>query len=507
MTLEMKHLDRQMMDNTVKDARIPGIEPYRRWINDIRLGKCIIYWMQAAQRMADNPAFFAALEEANAHKLPLIVVFCVTDSVPDANLRHYRFMFQGLYELAKAFASKQLSLFISFGDPFECLVPILPLAKTLFLDTGYLNWQRELRTKLYTYCAAAGLSYLQYETEPIVPLEIASPKEEYAAATLRPKLLKVLEPYLYAPPELPEPIVKIPGELKAALSQAGFLDIAEAFSDSGNLETWIAKRLAPDPGPPARYCGGHSAAMEHLQQFVDMKLPRYGDSRNNPATSYQSELSPYLHFGQISAREIVRRIIRQYDLKASDIPAMIKQKSAYQGLPLSIASFCEELIVRRELSMNFCHYNPGYDSYSSLPGWARESLEIHSTDPRNYKYSIDILENAQTHDPYWNAAQRELLVTGKMHNYMRMYWGKKLIEWTPDPETAYYLMMYLNDKYELDGRDPNSFAGIAWCFGKHDRPWQSRPIFGSVRYMNSAGLERKFDMIRYVQRIEDLQEA
>jgi deoxyribodipyrimidine photo-lyase len=117
------------------------------------------------------------------------------------------------------------------------------------------------------------------------------------------------------------------------------------------------------------------------------------------------------------------------------------------------------------------------------------------------------LENAQTHDPYWNAAQRELLVTGKMHNYMRMYWGKKLIEWTPDPETAYYLMMYLNDKYELDGRDPNSFAGIAWCFGKHDRPWQSRPIFGSVRYMNSAGLERKFDMIRYVQRIEDLQEA
>jgi deoxyribodipyrimidine photo-lyase len=198
-------------------------------------------------------------------------------------------------------------------------------------------------------------------------------------------------------------------------------------------------------------------------------------------------MSPYLHFGQISPLYIALQIRKARGINKAN-------KEAY----------LEELIVRRELSMNYCYYNPEYDSYSGLPDWAKKTLKAHRGDKREYVYSIEDLEDAQTHDPYWNAAQREMVLTGKMHNYMRMYWGKKLIEWSATPEQAFKCALYLNNRYELDGRDPNSFTGVAWCFGKHDRPWSERPIFGSVRYMNAAGLERKFDMEAYIRKIENL---
>ena len=165
-------------------------------------------------------------------------------------------------------------------------------------------------------------------------------------------------------------------------------------------------------------------------------------------------------------------------------------------------AFLEELVVRRELSMNFVHYNPHYDSYQALPDWAKKTLKAHEKDKREYAYSLKAWEEARTHDPYWNAAQREMVSTGKMHNYMRMYWGKKILEWSKTPEEAYRTALYLNNKYELDGRDPNGFAGVAWCFGKHDRAWAERSIFGKVRYMNAAGLRRKFDIEKYVHRVE-----
>jgi deoxyribodipyrimidine photo-lyase len=199
-------------------------------------------------------------------------------------------------------------------------------------------------------------------------------------------------------------------------------------------------------------------------------------------------MSPYLHFGQISPLFIALQTHAAKGIKKQN-------KDAY----------LEELVVRRELSMNYCFYNPHYDSYSGLPDWAQKTLKAHRNDKREYIYSITELERARTHDPYWNAAQREMLLTGKMHNYMRMYWGKKILEWSATPEDAFKNALYLNNKYELDGRDPNSFTGVAWCFAKHDRPWNERAVFGTVRYMSSSGLERKFDMDAYVQKIEDLQ--
>jgi deoxyribodipyrimidine photo-lyase len=195
-------------------------------------------------------------------------------------------------------------------------------------------------------------------------------------------------------------------------------------------------------------------------------------------------MSPWLHFGQISPLVIALKVMK------TQSPG----KEAY----------LEELIIRRELAMNYTYYNPFYDSFEGLNDWAKKTLKEHEKDKRPYRYSIDELEQAQTHDPYWNAAQEEMRITGKMHGYMRMYWGKKILEWMKSPEEAFSTALYLNNKYELDGRDPNGFAGIAWCFGKHDRPWFERPIFGKIRYMNANGLKRKFNAEAYVDKIKKL---
>jgi deoxyribodipyrimidine photo-lyase len=234
--------------------------------------------------------------------------------------------------------------------------------------------------------------------------------------------------------------------------------------------------------PSEAFQGGPAEAKRRLTRFVGSKLAYYADRRNDPTLDFQSGLSPYLHFGQIS-------------------PVDVALAAMTSGAPRNaLDAFLEELIVRRELSMNFAARNPDCCAYAGLPNWARATLAAHARDRRDHLYDEAAWEAAATHDPYWNAAQREMVRTGKMHNYMRMYWGKKILEWSRSPEAAFDIALRLNDKYELDGRDPNSCAGVAWCFGKHDRPWTERPVFGMVRYMNAAGLDRKFDMPDYVER-------
>jgi len=216
--------------------------------------------------------------------------------------------------------------------------------------------------------------------------------------------------------------------------------------------------------------------------FLKNKLQRYRELRSDPIKDCLSNMSPYFHFGQISPLYIALKVLETS--KAG--------KEAY----------LDELIIRRELSMNFVFYNQDYDSFKGLPDWAKETLRTHSIDRREYTYTLEELENAKTHDPYWNAAQKEMMFKGKMHSYMRMYWGKKIIEWTDTPEDAFRFTLHLNNRFELDGRDPNGFAGVAWCFGKHDRPWKERRIFGKIRYMNANGLRRKFDADKYVEKVE-----
>jgi deoxyribodipyrimidine photo-lyase len=245
----------------------------------------------------------------------------------------------------------------------------------------------------------------------------------------------------------------------------------------------LDRSVAPAEGAK----GGTSRALSLLHSYIEEKLPFYADERNDPGLETQSGLSPYLHFGQVSPVTIARAVRR-----ASGVSEAAR------------AAFLEQLIVRRELSMNFVAHTAAYDSFACLPAWARATLAAHARDARPHQYSARQLEEGRTHDPYWNAAMSEMRLTGRLHGYMRMYWGKKIIEWSPSPAAAFRTALRLNNRYFLDGRDPNSYAGVAWCFGLHDRPWQQRPIFGMVRYMNESGLRRKFDIEGYVRRIEGL---
>jgi deoxyribodipyrimidine photo-lyase len=236
------------------------------------------------------------------------------------------------------------------------------------------------------------------------------------------------------------------------------------------------------------YSGGTTQAKRTLRTFIDEKLLGYEESRNQPQTDRVSHMSKYLHFGQVSPVYVVRRVVE------SGAPS--RERDA----------FVEEAVVRRELTMNFVHHTDDYDRYSCLPDWARESLAKHADDPREHTYSDDELVAGDTHDPYWNAAMKEMRDTGYMHNYMRMYWGKKILEWTPDPEEAFARTLRMNNRYFLDGRDPNSYANVAWCYGVHDRGWPERPVFGKVRYMNANGLRRKADPDAYVEKVDRIVE-
>jgi deoxyribodipyrimidine photo-lyase len=315
---------------------------------------------------------------------------------------------------------------------------------------------------------------IEVESDVIVPVEVASGKEEYAARTIRNKIHSHLGYFL------------VP--LEESVPQRDSLGLEFEGPDPIDVDSILDRlRIGRSVGRATGFVGGTERAKELLAEFIREKLIRYADGRNEPSAGCVSHMSPYLHFGQISPLYIALQVNKAKSVKREN-------KEAY----------LEELIVRRELSTNFCHNNPLYDSFDNLPDWAKKTLKKHAKDKRQYEYNMNIFEHSQTHDPYWNAAQKEMVITGKMHNYMRMYWGKKIIEWVKDPAEAFRIALYLNNKYELDGRDPNSYTGVAWCFGKHDRPWSERPIFGTVRYMNEAGLERKFDMQAYVRKIEGL---
>ena len=434
-------------------------------------GKFVLYWMQASQRAVCNHALEYAVQEANQLRQPVVALFGITDRYPEANARHYTFMLEGLKEVQETLYKQGIQLVIQLRSPEQAVVDVGQDASLIVTDCGYLRIQKAWRK---TVAKKAKCLVVQVETDVVVPVSNAYAKEAYSAGILRPHIHRQWAKYLVP---LKETRVK--------------QDSLGLSFDSISIKDFnaVLRRLKIDRAVPSvdRFHGGSSSAMGHLDAFVKKRLKYYHERRSDPSLDLGSHMSPYLHFGHISPVYIALQI-----KKARGAP--IEAKDAY----------LEELIVRRELSMNFCHYNNRYDTIDCLPAWARQTLQKHEKDNREYCYTLSAWEKAKTHDPYWNAAQREMVLTGKMHNYMRMYWGKKLLEWTKDPQQAYKYALLLNNKYELDGRDPNGFAGVAWCFGKHDRAWTERPVLGKVRYMNAAGLQRKFDIDTYVRRIEEL---
>lgn len=450
------------------------IEPERiRPLNrkEPRAGDYVLYWMQSAQRAHCNHALEYAVRCANERKKPLLAAFALTGDFPNANLRHYVFMLEGLQETQTALARRNIRLIIQLGNPPDIMARLAARADLVITDEGYLRIQRQWRTAV-----AAQIACPLYEvtTNLIVPVEAASEKENYSAATLRPRIWRRLNDFL-------TPLRQTRPHRSSLSLPVESLQIEDPLRLARSLKT-------DDSVPPSPFFrGGRKEALKRLGRFLRNKLADYDTARNDPTRDGQSNLSPYLHFGQISPLEIALAA-READAEAA-------------------APFLEELIVRRELSHNFVSYNPKYDQFESLPYWAQRTLQVHSRDKRPVRYTLEQLETASTEDPYWNAAQMEMVLTGKMHGYMRMYWGKKVLEWTRRPEEAFQILLTLNDKYELDGRDPNGYAGIAWCFGKHDRPWKERPVFGKVRCMNAAGLRRKFNADLYVRKIRRLQET
>jgi deoxyribodipyrimidine photo-lyase len=434
----------------------------------VQKGRYVLYWMQASLRAEYNHALEFAVLKANELRQPLIVFFGITDQFPEANERHYAFMLEGLKEVKDSLEKRGIQMVILHQSPEVGALQLAKRASLAVVDRGYLRIQRTWRDDVSKRMECP---LFQVESDVIVPVEETSPKEEYTAATIRSKIMRKLDAFL-VPLKQHEPNT----------------DSLSLYFDSfyiDDLEKAISKlRIDKSVKRVDSFHGGTKEAKSHLEVFVEGKLDRFPELRNDPNLDYLSHMSPYLHFGQISPLYIALKVLKT-------------------GSP-GIEAFLEEMIIRRELSMNFVFYNEKYDSFEAIPDWAKRTLKAHQKDKRPYLYSLKELEGAKTHDPYWNAAQKQMVIEGKMHGYMRMYWGKKILEWARTPEEAFRNGLYLNNKYELDGRDPNGFTGVAWCFGKHDRPWGERPTFGNVRYMNEKGLKRKFDAEEYVKRMDQL---
>lgn len=425
----------------------------------------VIYWMSRDQRAQDNWALLYAQQTATRLEAPLIVAFCVADSFLGATRRHYGFMLRGLAETIRALSRSGIPFCLLHGDPPSTLARLAASLKAgcIIGDFDPLRIKRRWKTAL---CRHASIPVMEVDAHNIVPTWVASQKQEYGAYTLRPKLSRLLPEFLTEFPSLrPHPFV-----------------LADPPGSPQPLELLNTLPLDRSVDEVPAVVPGATAAVHQLGAFIESQLEHYPLANNDPNADCRSHLSPYLHFGQISAQRVALTIQRRPDSDAS-------------------RAFLEQLIIRRELADNFCLWNDRYDTLAGLPPWARRTLDEHRSDQREYRYSHSQMEHARTHDPLWNAAQMEMLVSGQMHGYMRMYWAKKILEWSPDPADAYTTAIRLNDRYELDGRDPNGYTGVAWAVGGvHDRPWGERQIFGKIRYMNAAGCRRKFDTAAYIDR-------
>ena len=417
-------------------------------------GQYVLYWMQASQRAFWNHALEFAVDLADERKLPLLVVFGLTPYYPEANFRHYAWMLEGLRETAQALRERGIAFILRLTHPPDLALVLASDAAAVVADRGYLRHQRAWRR----YLAERALCpVIEVEAEAVVPVEAAYSRQAVQASVLRRRIQGLLPRFL-------QPLRERAPRTKA--------DFAEPSLDPAHPEEILSLLDVDGTVGPVELPAGTGAARGKLRRFLEEGLAQYAQLRSDPRREVTSGLSPYLHFGQMSPVEVAWEV------------------SSFGGP--GAKAFLEELIVRRELALNFVWYNLDYDRWEGLPRWARQTLQAHAAEPRPALYPLEDLEAARTDDPVWNAAQSALVRTGQMHNYLRMYWGKRLLVWTERPEEALRVGLYLNNKYALDGRDPSSYAGVGWCLGLHDRPFPERPIFGQVRSMTPEGIRRRF---------------
>lgn len=458
----------------------------------------VVYWMNRDCRVHDNWALLYAKEQADSRKVPLIVVYNLVENYLGGGSRQWNFKVQGLIEVQKNLEKLSIPFFVlkcseAKGGPKSAaaLIEFFKDKKVGQIVTDF-SPVRTMRAWTEYVSKHADVQLVQVDAHNIVPVWTASEKREFGAYTIRPKINRLLPEFLTDFSRLGSHKYN---ENIYASSGVNNVHDADYVRQAGDLE----KLLVPsDDSSHSTFKGGEQEAQKMLTHFIKKGLPQY-HLRNDPNSDAQSNLSPYLHYGHISAQRIAHEI-EKFKAVHSSAHHDSTHHSSTQFLQ-NIESFLEELIIRRELADNFCWYALDYDKTSCFPDWAQKNLKQTKDDKRDYIYTKKQFEKAQTHDNLWNAAQIEMTTTGKMHGYMRMYWAKKILEWTPDVQTAMDIAIELNDTYELDGRDPNGYAGIAWSLGGvHDRAWFGRPVFGKVRYMNDKGCRTKFDVDAYIEK-------
>jgi deoxyribodipyrimidine photo-lyase len=438
----------------------------------------VLYWMQMFKRVDANHSLIWAIRKANELRLPLVVYEGLKYYYPWASDRIHTFILEGVEEKRREFERlgiRYLFYLQQDGSSPRSVVAALSKDAALIVTDDFPCFivpEHNRRTAERSEIAVHAV-----DSNGIIPMSKFD-KEEYAAYTIRPKIKKMLDRYLVPVPED-----------SVERSSIG-IDIDDGFETIVTADNIASLVVGCDIDhsvtPSSSYHGGTANGRKRLSRFITDILCNYNEARNKPDRDGSSRLSSYLHFGFLSPIEIA--------LAVRDADAPQESKDAYW----------EELIVRRELSYNMTRFNDKYDSLEALPAWVHKTMRAHTDDERSHLYSLEQLETGETHDELWNACQREMVETGEMHNYVRMLWGKNVIAWSPSYEVAFETLVHLNNKYCLDGRNPNSYAGILWCFGKHDRPWMERPVFGQIRYMTSGSTGKKFDSKRYIEWTKEL---
>ena len=432
----------------------------------------VLYWMQMYKRVDNNHALIYAIRRANELKLPLVVYEGLKYYYPWASDRLHTFILEGVEEKRREF--ERLGIRYVFylqkdkDSPKQTVAALAKDAALIVTDDFPCFIIPEHNRRI---AERADIPVFVVDSNGVIPMSKFD-KEEYAAYTIRPKIKKLLDRYL----------VPLANEAVDITSLGLEVDCPETIVTADNIAQLVSE-CDIDHSVPAsgHYLGGTAAGRARLSKFVNDILTDYDKARSKPDRDGSSRLSSYLHFGYLSPIEIALTV------RDADAPQE------------SIDAYLEELIVRRELSYNMTLFNPKYDTLEALPAWVHKTMRQHAGDERQFTYTLEQLEAGQTHDELWNAAQREMTVTGEMHNYVRMLWGKNVIAWSPSYEIAFETLVHLNNKYCLDGRNPNSYCGILWCFGKHDRPWMERAVFGQIRYMTSGSTGKKFDSKKYIE--------
>jgi deoxyribodipyrimidine photo-lyase len=460
------------------------VEPERiKALNDAPIRpkrKYVLYWMQMNRRVRSNQALQRAIELANQHHIPVIVYEGLTCTYECANDRIHTFMLEAVPDNGAALRDLGIGYVFylrrTAQDANNTFYQLASNAAAVITDDYPTFIAREHNSRVP---AKLDIAMEAIDASCVVPMR-AMPGRQYAAYTMRPKINAALPRFLKAVPQA-KPVVRYTGTAPSFHTEVTHENIPALVASCA---------IDHSVKPSLSFTGGYTRARKLLDDFIKHNLERFDSERNEPSKHATSHMSPYLHFGQISSMEI----------------ALAVQKAA-EKKSLDAKPYLEELITRRELSFNYaCHVDDPGD-LANLPSWCQQTMEKHKRDKRPVSYQYEQFERAETYDALWNATQKEMVLRGKIQGYYRMYWGKKIIEWATDYEAAAKTMIDIHTRFALDGRDPNTYTNILWCFGLHDRPWTERPIFGKLRYMSLEGMKRKTDVRAYIDEIAEMESS